>query len=200
VAELDGGTPGQQFFFLYIEAPLYAKNMIWQDGVDKNNYPVANTDPTLGLTETDLAPYRAHHETHHSVGDLKLDFGGATHSEKLILVNGAGSKVFTANLSGNADNSFGLIGFKDSVDYLFDNNISTNALSLARDTTMSFEFQFAVDQANNDLILAYARNGLEFHMSPERGFDDEGPGTVPEPSTGMLGAIGLMLILRRRKE
>ncbi len=29
--------------------------------------------------------------------------------------------------------------------------------------------------------------------------DPEGPGVIPEPSTGMLGAIGLLLILRRRK-
>ena len=29
--------------------------------------------------------------------------------------------------------------------------------------------------------------------------DPEGPGVIPEPSTGMLGAIGLLLILRRRR-
>ncbi len=176
VSELAGGTPGEKFFFLFVEAPLYAKNMIWGNG----------------LTEADLAPYRIHYGTHHNPDDLKLDFGGATGSEKIIFLDAGGSGKFTADLAKGVDSKFGLIDSKDSVDYLLDSGISTEDSSLARDTTMSFEFQFAVDPTNNALIVDYARNGLEMHLSPERGL-------VPEPSSSVLIGLSSMLFLFRRK-
>lgn len=192
VGELAGGTPGEQYFFLLVEVPLYAKNMIWEDLDWANNYPLSNTDPNVGLTEDDVAPYRVHHETHHGAGDLRLNFGTATGSEKVVFVDAGGGDQFKADLAGNADSAFGLLGFKDSVDYLFDNNISTEELSLARDRTMSFEFQFAIDGVLNDELLGYAKNGLEFHLSPERGL-------IPEPATISLLALGGLALLRRRR-
>jgi hypothetical protein len=138
-------------FFLYVEAPLYAKNMIWQKLDWKKNYPLPNTDPTTGLIEADIASYRTHHETHHKPGDMKLDFGGATGSEIMELFDRNGNKIFTADLAGDADNQFGLVGFMDSVDYLFDNGLATENLSLNRDMKMSFEFKFA-GSAYSDLL------------------------------------------------
>jgi hypothetical protein len=93
--------------------------------------------------------------------------------------------------------AFGLISFRDSVMYLLDNGISTTSSSSASDVTMSVELQFALDPVKNQLILDAARNGLNFHLSPDRGLI---PDLVPEPSTtmlfGLLSAIGL---LRRRR-
>ncbi|NWK55354.1 PEP-CTERM sorting domain-containing protein [Verrucomicrobiaceae bacterium N1E253] len=202
IAELEGGKPGEEFFFLYVEAPLYAKNMIWQSNVNKDNYPVANTDPTVGLTATDVDSYRTHHETHHKPGDLKLDFGGATGSEKLVIVDSSGDGVFEADLAGDADDLFNIVGYKDSSNYLLENGISTEALSLARTTPMAFEFQFAVDAVDNAQIVQYMTdNGIELHLSPERGLlpDDPGPNPLPEPGTAMLSALGILLMFRRRK-
>lgn len=192
LSELAGDSSGTQFFFLFVEAPLFAKNMIWQDLDWRSDFPVTNTDPSSGLTEDDAASYRVHHETHHDPGTMKLDFRGATGSEKVVFVDANGSKMFEADLDGVADNAFGLVGFKDSVDYLFDNNISTEALSLARDTTMSFEFMFEIDSTANAAILAIVRNGIEFHLSPERGL-------VPTPASAALLGLGGLTLLRRRR-
>ena len=197
VGELAGETSGTEYFFLYVDVPLYAKNMIWEDkGKDgwKNDYPVTNTDPNAGLTEADVSSYRVHHETHHDPGDMKLDFKGATGSEKLVLNNNSGGKEFEANLAGDADNTFGLVDFKDSVDYLFDNSLATEQLSLNRDTKMSFEFQFAEDVTENAKLLALFDNGIEFHLSPERGQP------VPVPSTMLLLCSGLIGLAGFRKK
>jgi len=192
IGQLAGDASGQEYFFLFVEAPLYAKNMIWENLDWRNVFPVANTDPSVGLTEADVASYRAHHETHHDVGDMKLDFGGATGSEKLIFLDAGGGNQFEADLAGGADNALGLVGFKDSSDYLLDNGLATTDLSLARDRTMSFEFQFAVNTQMNDQLLGYPHNGLEFHLSRERGL-------VPEPTSAALLGLGGFILLRRRR-
>ena len=175
--ESDLAGTSDSYFFLFVEAPLYAKNMIWADSL--------GTNPLTHLVEADVTPYRTHHETHHGVGDLKLDFRTATGSEKLVFVNATGGKVWEADLDGSAA-ATGLRGFKDSVDYLVrDNSFATEALNLNRNTTMSFEFMFDIDSTANAAILALAGNGLEFHLSPERGMP------VPVPGAVLLGAIGL---------
>ncbi len=189
---------GVNYFFLYIEVPLYAKNMIWEDR-DWSENPIANPDPTVGLTEADVSSYREHHETHHNPGDMKLNFGGATGSEKLILNDSDGNEQFKADLAGNADNEFGLVGFKDSVDYLFDNSLATEALSLARDTKMSFEFQFILDTEVNNALLGFFDNGIEFHLSPERGNSPVVPipGAVWLLGSGLIGLAGIRRKFRK---
>ncbi len=124
---------------------------------------------------------------------MNLDFNGATGSEKVIFLDANGNNAFEADLAGNADNSFGLVGYKDSSDYLLDNGFATEELSLNRDTTMSFEFKFALNGADNEAILDLIRNGIEFHMSPERG--------LPVPTPGSLALVGLggMGLVRRRR-
>ncbi len=203
------------FFYVFVEAPIGAKNMIWENNSTANwGLPLSNTDATTGLTESDAAPYRVQHETHHGAGDLKLDFGGATSSEKLVLVDSNGNSVFEADLAGNADNNYGLVsgGFKDSVDYLLDNGLATQALSLNRDRTMSFEFKFAYDggaggTGDNAAFLALFDNGIEMHLSPERGLTTGTPPTppaVPLPPAaamglGLLAGLGLIGRLRKRR-
>ena len=185
--------------FLYVEVPLCAKNMIWQDLDWKNIYPLTNTDPNAGLTEEDIASYRTHHETHHGAGDMKLDFGGATGSEIVEFFHN-GEIIFTASLAGDADNKFGLVsdGFKDSVDYLFDNNLATESLSLNRETKMSFEFEFAGSAEYSTLLAAIEDPSFEvsFHLSPERGLQDV---PVPEPATMSLLLIGGVMIAARKR-
>ncbi len=186
--QLAGDPFGTEYFFLFVEVPLYGKNMIWDRAAVDD--PIKNEDPDVGLTEDDVGPYRVQHETHHDPGDLKLNFNTATGSEKVVFVNGKGKDQFEADLDGNADDAFGLIGFKDSVDYLFDNNLATKDLSLARDRTMSFEFQFELNAAMNEELLGYISNGIEFHLSPERGL-------IPAP--GSLALLGLAALGRRRR-
>ncbi|MDP6546926.1 MAG: PEP-CTERM sorting domain-containing protein [Phycisphaerae bacterium] len=186
------------YSFLYVEVPLYAKNMIWQNLDWKNNNSLSNTVSTTGFTEADVASYRIHHETHHKPGGMKLDFGGATGSEKMELFDSNGNVIFTADLAGDADNKFGLVqdGFKDSVDYLFDNGLATEDLSLNRDTKMSFEFKFAGPAYNELLDHIGDPNGslsVAFHLSPERGMP------VPEPATMLLLAAGIPLFIKRRR-
>lgn len=77
--------------------------------------------------------------------------------------------------------------------------ISTMDLSLARTTPMVFELQFDLDVEKNAAILALARNGLEFHLSPERYEEPEGPSVVLEPSTAILGLIESVLMFRRKR-
>ena len=191
VSSLAGESAGLQYFFLHVEVPLYAKNMIWED-TDWSN-ALSNMDPNSGLTESDVASYRTHHETHHNPFTMNLDFNGATGSEKVIFLNSNGGDEFKADLDGNADNAFGLLDFKDSVDYLLDNNLATEDLSLNRNTTMSFEFMFALDSGLNEEILSYVRNGIEFHLSPERGLP------VPAPASLAFLGLGSLTLTKRRR-
>ncbi len=60
--------------FAYLEAPLAQKNLVWA------------ADPA-DLLASDIDPYRLQHETHHNSGDLNLNYGTATDSEKVIFLN-----------------------------------------------------------------------------------------------------------------
>jgi hypothetical protein len=176
-AGLAGGTPGQQYFFVFAEVPLYAKNMVWG----------------TSMTTDEVNQY-----------GKRLTFRDATGSEKLIFVDSAGADKVKIDFGaakplGNGGQTtygaagLGLIAFKDSVSYLLENNISNTTSSAQHDMTMSLEMQFAVDPAKNAQLLQYARNGLNFHLSPERGL-------VPEPgSAALLGLFSAMFLLRRKR-
>ena len=158
---------------------IQMKNMIWGDD----------------LTNDDIDPYRVHYGTHHDPKKLNLDFGKATGSEKLGFVDKDGKAKLEVDLAGNGGGgNYGLIAYKDSVDYLFDNNLATESSSLNRERTMSFELQFEVNAADNAKILELARNGLDYHLSPERGL------AIPEPSTSLLvGLLSSVFLLRRKR-
>ena len=99
-----------------------------------------------------------------------------------------------------------MLGAKTSLNYLLNNGASeATSTSLGRTIGMGFEYQFTLDNAQNNALLDIVRDDgiIQYHLSPERGLiptqvPDEPGIDAPEPSTSMLGAIGLMLILRRR--
>jgi len=175
VGTVAGDTSGTQYFFLFAESPLEAKNMVWG----------------AGMTAEEVAQY-----------GKRLSFSDATGSEKIEFVNNKGSTVLKVDIGsgGSLDKTakdFGLISYKDSVMYLLSNGISTTSSSSASEFTMSVELQFALDPVKNQAIIDAARNGLNFHLSPDRGLI---PDLVPEPSTTMLfGLLSTIGLLRRKR-
>jgi hypothetical protein len=175
VATVAGDPSGTQYFFLFAEAPLEAKNMVWGPG----------------MTNEEVSQY-----------GKRLSFSDATGSESIKFVNEKGSGILKIDIGKNGAldkkaKDFGLISFKDSVMYLLDNGISTTSSSSASNYTMSVEMQFAVDPVKNQLILDAARRGLDFHLSPDRGLIPE---LIPEPGTTLLfSLLSIMGLLRRRR-
>lgn len=174
-------------YFLFIEAPLVAKNMIWGAGVSAAElllYDVHNTH-----IESNGTP---HHDpltgiTHHMATDSeKAIFAGITAKLKDDTVMGAGGI-----LEDNATSHSYL--------HLLPNSTCDEVDCFASTTTMSFEFEFNLDSDEfQNLIDDIALNGIEFHLSPERG----GPAStsVPEPTMLALMILGLFGIgFNRRK-
>ncbi len=176
--ELNSGS-----YFLFIEAPLVAKNMIWGAGV----------------SATELALYDVHNmhiETsgnpHH--GTLSgIDYNKAVGSEKAIF-DGITAKLKDDSVSG----ANGLVANATSRDYLVNNAICDTTDCAATTTTMSFEFEFDLSAGDfSSLLNGIAADGIEFHLSPERGALSV---SVPEPGTLALLGIGLFgMGLARRK-
>ncbi len=170
-------------FYLYLEAPLEAKNMIWGDG----------------FTDAEAILYYQQFQTHHGetfdqFKSNKTDFGTMTGSEKVIFWGG-----IKADLNGDVSGSIpsALLDYKDSVDYVTADEIDgglgfDTTKSSASDTPMAFEFKFdyltlsEIDTLKSDI----QGNELEFHLSPERGAPVSVP--TPEPTTIALFGIGLV--------
>jgi hypothetical protein len=192
-------TSGTEYFFLYVETPIEVKNMIWGNAV----------------TADDIAEYDVHYSNHHS-DDPDMDFGQATGSEYVQLVE---SFTTTTDKKGNTkttvvevlktklkDNSgtsaTGQLDVKSSLDYLLANGATeadSNAGTInSREIGMAFEYKFDLDAAQG-LELVNSVEIIEYHLSPERGLDPTQV-LVPEPSSSLfIGLVGVISLLRRKR-
>lgn len=189
------GGAGDDYFFMYVETPIEVKNMVWGSEV----------------TPGDIAEYDVHFSNHHPKDpnkpneDPTMDYGQATGSEFMAFYDKTGSQAFKSELKqlgGLSSIGYGMKEGRTSVDYLLFNGAikdgaNSTSTSLGRTVGMAFEYQFTKDDTVNNDLLDVVRDGgiIEYHLSPERGLV---PTQVPEPSTSLLGIIGLMMILRRR--
>lgn len=172
-----GDNSGTNYFFVFVEAPLQAKNMIWS---------------STGLPQEDRDSYGIPPNA-----NINLDYTRATNSEELILDNGLMFSIQDVGM-GDDDNPM----WTTSLQWLLSQNLidinnpdlsdSSSISDIARNTTMSFEFKFDSEEEGMDFVNNMVEHGVEFHLSPERNF------VVPEPNTVALGAVGLLMILRRR--
>lgn len=154
----DAAGDATEYSWLFLEVPLYAKNMIWGKDI---------------FTAQDKADY----------GDKDFDFSGATGSEKVKFgaKDGDPDKFgIELDLAGDFkdESIFTVVGFRDSVDWLLgagsaecgsDPDAPTKNCE-ARNRTMSFEVKLAAldDAGFNALKSAIQTSKLEFHLSPER--------------------------------
>lgn len=181
---LAGDTSGTEYFFLYTQTPLAIKNMVWGDG----------------MTAEEISQY----------GKV-LSYGGATGSEELNLLDSSGDEILTIDFASNLDGKpkvggvdLGLVAFRDSADYLIGNGLADFDSSDNSDVPMGFELMFELDAAKNQLVIDSLANGLDFHLSPDRGLIPPDnppvpPCFVPEPSSALLLVGGLSGLLFRRR-
>lgn len=193
-------------FFLYIEAPIEAKNMIWGTGFNDAE-ALTYYQHWCSPNDGNAAALDGSNCDHHNKGfDTfkadKTDFKGMTGSEKVTF--GSDDKKITGDLAGGASaGSFygGIIEYKDSVDYVFGALGCDNINCDASDTPMAFEFKFGntFDTTQINMLISNIKiNELEFHLSPERG---GATATTPEPSSITLLGLGLatFVFLRKKK-
>ena len=176
--ELDSGL-----YFLFIEAPIEAKNMTWGAGV----------------TAAELALYDVHNTSlgHHDPL-TGLDYGKATGSEKVIF--GGITAELTTGKKGKkgkkAKKGTGTSGLQDSAtshDYVLAHGCNTIDCA-ASTTTMSFEFAFNMNtNAFQTLLSDIKTGGIKFHLSPERAGPGSPPLTPPPPlKVSTPGTLPLM--------
>ena len=160
--------------------------MIWPNNVDDL------TQPEYDLFKAEALLYYQHwsspsggemadlfpkgNQQHHKDGfdkffNEKMNFGGMTGSEKLV-IPGQGR---LADLDKGLDKVgifYGnILEYEDSVDYVINTLGYSTDLSLAYDIPMAFEFKFdSLTQTKIDTLISDIQgNELEFHLSPERG-------------------------------
>jgi len=205
----------QDRFFLYLEAPLEAKNMVWGNGFTEDElrlYYQHWCSPNDGNPAADDGSNCSHHKKGFDTFKNKADYKGMTGSEKVIFGSGKfkqDKKGFTAfdakHLTGvladlakasdpvtigNSYLGLSLVNYRDSVAYVKTNySCNTNGCA-AYDIPMAFEFEFgALSNDNRDQLISDIQTfGLEFHLSPERG---AAPTQVPEPGGVALLGMGL---------
>ena len=212
---LAGDSSGTEYFFLFIEAPLYAKNMIWADddgGVEDGDYATLSASDFDGYGKI-LSYSGANGSEKLQIGTPEVDSKGKVDMDVALEADLFDDDYTAQNVEDriedtiNDGSDFGLVGYSDSAIYLLDSGLATDEFSDNKDVTMSFEFQFTVNDTN-DLLLGYIRDGgLSFHLSPERtGLPmtttpppSSPPGSaIPSPTAMLAGGAGLLGLLARR--
>ena len=165
-------------FYLFVEAPLAAKNMIWGAGV----------------TLAELALYDVHNTSLNHHGPLSgIDYNKAVGSEKAVF-GGMEVKLKDDSVSNGGD----VTDNATSRSFLIGNGTCDTTDCAATTTTMSFEFEFDMSAGDfQSLVSDLSTNGIEFHLSPERGGPP--PTQVPAPATVPLMLFGMLLLAASRR-
>jgi hypothetical protein len=187
-------------FYLYLAAPIEAKNMIWGTGftdAEALSYYQHWCSPSSGAAAADGSNCNHHDKGFATFKDDKTNYGGMTGSEKVEI---GGFKADLTGAAGANLNGFSVLEYKDSVDYVIASLSCDTTNCDANDTPMAFEFRFgALTDAERDGLIGYIQsNKLAFHLSPERG-----AAPIPEPETYAMLLAGLGLLgwhARRRKQ
>jgi hypothetical protein len=177
--------------YLYLDMPLYAKNMVW-DETDSDGYVNGY------VSAADQASY-GNQYSHHTEA-LELDYEKATGSEKIEI------GVITADIGDGQSSSVSGYSFeeKSSEDWLF---AAVNGYDCddekcnGDDIPFSFEFKFALsgDNAEDFIDALIAAGPTAMHLSPERGLLPSSP--VPIPAAAWLfGSVLLGFGAFRRKK
>ena len=193
--------------YLYLEAPLSAKNMIWGDGWTEEEalyyyqHWCSPTDGPAG-TDHDGSTCEHHDKGFEEFFEKKGDYKSMTGSEKTKFAG------IEANLAGDIKNNGGynIVEYMDSVDYVIGTLGCDTVNCDANETPMAFEFLFSDFDSMDDVdsfLTDITSSGVVFHLSPERG----GPGSssnvptsnVSEPSTFLLLALSLILLSSKRR-
>jgi hypothetical protein len=177
-----GEGSSTEYSWLFLEVPLYAKNMIWGESI---------------FTADDIAEY-----------GKDFDFGGATGSEKVIFGNSGEEVVLDLAAAYDKDGTpsgkdsvkendspWTIVDVRDSVDFLLGSGQCDTNTCEARNRTMSFEVKLAALSASEEssLFSAISSNQLNFHLSPDRVADVS---EIPVPAafwlfgTALIGFIG----------
>ena len=172
--------------YLYLEAPLYAKAMVYGDGCD-----VACT-----------AEYFDHWDTHHNETPdkpFRMDYKTATGSEKIVYDVIFGGGTYEGKLQGKSKGP-GINDYASSLEWLLGNATCDMTDCAASTVEMSFEFALdlgVVNVANVIASIEQPAEGLVFHLSPERRALFA---PIPVPAAAWLfgSALGLLGWMRRK--